>query len=265
MMYHAPSPFSGTMYPSFLRVGLDMSGTRQFLKERTLFTGEVRWETYLDTSIEIAAAITAQTWHALSGQAEQATVLRLRRNGEREFPSIWRRHGNLATQHHGDQVYIHVGIEIITLALKHRVGFDADDQVEIAARPSTDTGLSFAGNANPGAVVHASIYLDLDAFVAGYHALAATVRTWPITDFARSFADRADLRRLNIEGAHTSRKCFLERHLDWLFDVIAGTATQVFSWASRAHSRRCSARTTEKSLEEVGETSAPGIKIEGGR
>ena len=181
-----------------------MSGTRQFLKERTLFTGEVRWETYLDTSIEIAAAITAQTWHALSGQAEQATVLRLRRNGEREFPSIWRRHGNLTTQHHGDQVYIHVGIEIITLALKHRVGFDADDQVEIAARPSTDTGLSFAGNANPGAVVHASIYLDLDAFVAGYHALAATVRTWPITDFARSFADRADLRRLNIERAHAS-------------------------------------------------------------
>src|SRR5437763_15266012 len=137
MMYHAPSPFSGTMYPSFLRVGLDMSGTRQFLKERTLFTGEARWETYLDTSIEIAAAIPAQTWHALSGQAEQATVLCLRRNGEREFPSIWRRHGNLATQHHGDQVYIHVGIEIITLALKHRVGFDADDQVEIAARPPT--------------------------------------------------------------------------------------------------------------------------------
>ena len=95
-----------------------MSGTRQFLKERTLFTGEVRWETYLDTSIEIAAAITAQTWHALAGQAEQATVLRLRRNGEREFPSIWRRHGNLTTQHHGDQVYIRVGIEIITPALK---------------------------------------------------------------------------------------------------------------------------------------------------
>src|SRR5207248_1824838 len=144
-----------------------------------------------------------------------------------QFASIRRWNSYLATQHHRDKVNIHVNIEIISFAFKQRVCFDADDQVKVSARSATNARLPFASDANLRAVIHASIYFDLDAFIAWYHALTAAVHTWLIVDLAGSFTDGADLCRLNIEGAHSSGVCFLECHLDGLFDTITGTTAQI--------------------------------------
>src|SRR6266516_1422095 len=205
MIYQAPSPFSGTIYPPFLHVGLDAPGTSQFLKQLALLAGEVCWEKHLDARIEVTTTLTTQVRHPFTGQAEEAAILCFWWNSQRQFASIGGGHGNLASQHHGNKVNININIEVIPLPFKLRIGFDADDQLKIASRSSANAGLSFASNANLGTVINAGVDLDLDTLIAWYHALAATVRTGLIIDLTCSFTDRTDFRRLNIEGTHSSK------------------------------------------------------------
>jgi len=242
-----------------------MSIPGQFFEERALLVRKLCGETHLGTRIEVAATFTAQVGHTFPCQAEQAAVLRLRWNSQHQFASIGRWNGYLATQHHRDKVNIHVNIEIVCFALKLRVRFDADDQVKIPAWSTTDAWLSFASDANLRAVIYTSIYFDLDAFIARYHALTAAVCTWLIIDLASSFTDGADLCRLDIEGAHSSGVRFLERHLNGLFDTITGTASQIFARATHTGSSAGSsrARTPKKRLKEVGKSGAASIKIIG--
>ena len=64
--------------------------------------------------------------------------------------------------------------EIIAFARKRRVRVDADNQDEIATWTTAKTRLTLTGHANLGAVVNASINLDLDALTSGYDTLALT-------------------------------------------------------------------------------------------
>ena len=102
---------------------------------------------------EIAIAITAQARHTFAGQAEDAPILRLRRNGERHLAPVQQRYRRLAAQHGRHQVYFEIEINIVALALVQRIGLDADDQEEIAARAAADTRLTLARDANLGAVI----------------------------------------------------------------------------------------------------------------
>src|SRR5205085_2977268 len=102
---------------------------------------------------EIAIALPAQAGHTFAGQSEDAPVLRFRWNGERHFAPVQQRNRRLAAQHGRHQVYFEVEINIVALALVQRIGLDAHDQEEVAARAAADSRLALARDANLGAVI----------------------------------------------------------------------------------------------------------------
>src|SRR5579883_55296 len=137
----------------------------ELFKKGALLAGKMHGENHYDTRIEVAATLAAQVRHALAPQAENSSVLCLRRNLQRQLATIRHGYSDLTAENGRDQINIDVGIEIIALAFVERVWFDGDDEVKIAARPAVVAGLAFTGHTDAGAVIHAGRYLDLDALI----------------------------------------------------------------------------------------------------
>src|SRR4051812_45586245 len=127
-----------------------------------------------DACIEVAVSLSTQARHALSGQTEDAIVLRFRWNGQNQFASIRRGNRNFAAQHGFDQLNVDINVEIVALALKCGIRLDADDQKQVAARSTTNAGLTFASHADLRAIVNTSRDLHLNALVARKNSLTTT-------------------------------------------------------------------------------------------
>src|SRR5579875_305749 len=153
---------------------LDATAARELLEQPSFLMREMHRQDNLDTSIEVAVPLAAQAWHTLASETEHAVILRLWRNCQHQPAAIGRRHGHLAAEHGLDQFDIDIGIEIVAFTLECRIGLHADYQVEVAARPAADAGLTFARHANTRAIIDAGGDLHLDAFVARDHALPVT-------------------------------------------------------------------------------------------
>src|SRR5262249_28127672 len=96
----------------------------------------------------------------------------------------------------------HLDAQVVAVALELRVGFDRDDQKEIAWRCATQTGIALARDAHAQALARASRDLDLDR------------------------ARLAALRIANGVSALGASERFLERDLDRLLDVAALTRSR---------------------------------------
>src|SRR5258708_29032954 len=109
--------------------------------------------------------------HTFGHQANDTTILRLWWDGTHQCARIGHSQGSLATQHSFDEFYLDIDIQVIAFTLKCRVRFDADNQDEVATWTTTKTRLALTGHADLGAVVNASINLDLDALTFGHYTL----------------------------------------------------------------------------------------------
>src|SRR6266567_1609125 len=108
--------------------------------------------------------------------------------------------------------------------------------------------IAFTSNTDLGTVIYSRGDLYLDALITGDHTLAAAIGTRLARDFSCSLADRTGLGRLNVEGARSPDVCFLQRHLNRLFNIIACTPPIVIIACSPPPPCCCTAK---ESLKEV--------------
>src|SRR5579859_3400982 len=112
MIYHAPSRFSDMLLLSFRHtssrfrpsrkssgMSLGASSACESLEQLSLLCGEMHRQHNFDAGVEVAAALFAHPRHAFSCQAEAATILCLRWNGEHQFAPIRGWHLNGAAKH----------------------------------------------------------------------------------------------------------------------------------------------------------------------
>lgn len=83
---------------------------------------QVRRSDDVDTDKQRPIAAIMQDRHALVAQAEFAPVLRLRRNGQGESPSIGQWHWNLAAEQSSEQINLDIGREIVAGVLELWIG-----------------------------------------------------------------------------------------------------------------------------------------------
>src|SRR5258708_17260276 len=199
-------------------------------------------------------AVAMQARHTLVCQAEHAAVLRLRGDGQYEFAPVQDGHRNFAPQHCRNQVHVYIEIQIIALTLVNCVGFDTDDQEEVAARSTTDTRLSLTRYADPGTILNPRRNLHLDALITRTHTLSATIRASFATDFACATPATTYFRRLNIEGARPSHVCFLQCHLNRLFDIVTCAPAEIITACAVSRPPPLRRRPAEKGWQGISET-----------
>src|SRR5206468_6779029 len=184
----------------------------------------------LDAGVEVAFPAAAKVGHALPGQPEDATVLRLRRHAERA-PPAQRLHLHLAAERGVPDEDRHVGVEVVALALEARVRQQLDFEVQVAARSAVHTGVALAGHLQSPAILDAGRDLYLDAL-----ALHLPVFIGHVDD----------------ELAHAAAIRLLERDLDFLLQIVPHAG---------ARARRPRAGTdaaAEEAVEEVAQVAAHG-------
>ena len=87
----------------------------------------------------------------------------------------------------------HSAMQIVSVALKHFMFFDAYLDVQVAGRAAVGAGFAVAGAANSHTVVNACRDFDFQRFLAFDFSLAVARRTRVGDDFARASAMRAGL------------------------------------------------------------------------
>ena len=84
--------------------------------------------------------LVAEPGHPASLEAEDLIRLAAGRNGQDDV-SFQCRHLELSTQHGRVQIYLCIGVEVISLPIETIVGENLDIEVEVASAPSATTGL----------------------------------------------------------------------------------------------------------------------------
>ncbi|MDP1909645.1 MAG: hypothetical protein Q8K85_15210, partial [Hyphomicrobium sp.] len=113
------------------------------------------------------------------------------RNLEVDPRSVNSGKGHRAPKRGGSEADRAIGNQIARVALENRMALHVDEQVEIAARRPANSGLAFAGNANPGAFVDPGGNIDVDFAALERTAIALAGPAWISDHFARPGALRA--------------------------------------------------------------------------
>src|SRR5438270_13938940 len=97
----------------------------------------------------------AHDGHPASAQLELMASLRAFRHVDAHASAGERRHFDLCTQACRRETDRHAAVEVVTVALKERMGRDRKENIEIARRAAVEACLTLTGKANPRAFLNA--------------------------------------------------------------------------------------------------------------
>ena len=112
---------------------------QQFL----LTIGEVNRGFHHHVAKQVAVVMAANPLDALAAQAKRFSRLSLWGNTDLRH-TIERRNINFSTKGSGGETDRHLAVQIVLLALKHRVRLEVNLNVEISGRATVDAVLTFA-------------------------------------------------------------------------------------------------------------------------
>src|SRR5215472_18466235 len=104
----------------------------------------------VDAHMEIPVAITLDVFHPFAFEAERSPWLSAGRHFDLSF-AVECRHFDFRAQCRLDEAHRYLAKQVITVALKDFMWFDMKNDVEIARRAPTPTGLTVASRAQAGA------------------------------------------------------------------------------------------------------------------
>src|SRR5882762_6156474 len=172
----------------------------ELAQQLALALGEADRRFHHHVAEQVARHVAAHALDALAFQAEDLAGLRLGRNADLRR-AFQRRDADLAAERCGAERNRQLAVQVVVVALEHRVRLDVRLDIEVAGWTAVDAGLAFAGKAHAIALVdagrdlHRKRLLQLDASRAA--AGGAGIRD----DAAAAVAARAGLR----DGERTLR------------------------------------------------------------
>src|SRR5688500_18094903 len=142
---------------------------------------------------KVARHLAAHAADALVLQAKGLAALRFGRHADARR-AVERRDLDLAAERRGGDGERHLAMQVVVIALAHRVLLDVHLDVQIARRAAVPARLAFAGQAHPVALVHAGRNLDRQRLLQLDAPAAAAGVAGIRDDAAAAVAARAGLR-----------------------------------------------------------------------
>src|SRR5690606_5132385 len=146
----------------------------------------------LHAAEQVSGARRTQRAYALALHAEHLSRLRLGRHLE-DDGAVERRHLDRAAERRGREADRHLAREVLPVAREDRVRLDVDFDVQVARRAAVASGLAFAREPYPIAVVDARRHLHRERPKLSHDAAARAVRARLLDARARAAAGRARL------------------------------------------------------------------------
>src|SRR4030095_8068251 len=140
-------------------------------------------------------AASVDVCNPFAAQLEHLPALRADRHFEMRF-AFKRRHIDLPAQSRQRKSDRHVAIEFIVFASKNFVLLDVDDDVKVARRCATDTGLAIVRGTQPRAFPDSSRDFQFDAAEFFHASLPVALWTRLLNDFAGAATAGTGLRNV---------------------------------------------------------------------
>ncbi len=155
-----------------------------------------------DVAIQVTGIARAQAFDAFAAQAEGLAGLRA--FGEVDFRlAAQRGHIDAAAQSRLRHAHRNVTVQVVAIALEHRVLLDVDFHIQVSGRPAVDAGFAVARGADAHARVDARGNLHFQGLLLLDAATAMTGRAGLGNELARAVAGRTGL--LHGERSHALR------------------------------------------------------------
>src|SRR5438094_4740419 len=167
----------------------------KFLQLAALLGVQSRWHFHHDAREQISASTALEVCNSLAPQLEDLAALRSGRNSQ-VCLAFERRHRDLAAERGNRKGDRNLAIEIIFIALKHRVLFDVKHDVEIARRPAADAGFAISRRTQPRTAADTRWNFQFDPAGIFDPPFAAAFMTWFFNNLSDSPAARTGLRHL---------------------------------------------------------------------
>src|SRR2546425_5789034 len=140
----------------------------ELAQQLALALGEADRRFHHHVAEQVTRQVAAHALDAFAFQAEGLAGLRLGRHADVRR-AVQRRDADVAAERRGAERNRHLAVQVVVVALEHRVRLDVHLDIEVAGRAAVDTGLAFAGQAHAVALVdagrdpHRKRLLQLDA------------------------------------------------------------------------------------------------------
>src|SRR5437764_2585107 len=167
----------------------------KFLQLAALLGVQSRWHFHHDAREQISASTALEVCNSLAPQLEDLAALRSGRNSQ-VCLAFERRHRDLAAERGNRKGDRNLAIEIIFIALKHRVLFDVKHDVEIARRPAADAGFAISRRTQPRTAADTRWNFQFDPAGIFHPPFTAAFMTWFFNNLSDSPAARTGLRHL---------------------------------------------------------------------
>src|SRR5690606_14904342 len=181
----APRPRAVTLAAALYRL---VEPTQHLL----LLARQVHGRLDLHAAVQVSGSRGTQRAYTLALHAEHLSGLRLRRHLE-DDGAVERRHLDRAAQRRGREADRHLAREVLPVAREDRVRFDVNLDVQVARRAAVASGLAFAREPYPIAVVDARRHLHRQGPELADDAAARAVRARLLHARARAAASRTGL------------------------------------------------------------------------